>query len=260
MMLKTTMIGDETAHPVLLAHGLFGQGRNLGPIARTLVEQGHRALSVDMRNHGESFHNDDHSYAAMAGDLARVIEANGGRADVVGHSMGGKAAMVLALTQPTLIDRLVVMDIAPVAYAHDQAGYLSAMKNLDLNGLEGRRSNADRRLAETVGEPGIRAFLLQSLDLKADPPRWMLNLDALDAGMAGLVGWPGDDLQPGSFDGPALFLTGETSDYVTADGKAAIQRLFPQAEFASVKGAGHWLHADQPAKTAAAVADFLRRG
>ncbi|WP_018000298.1 alpha/beta fold hydrolase [Paracoccus sp. N5] len=254
MMLNMIETGvDSSLPPVLLAHGLFGSGRNLGGLARRLAET-RRVISVDMRNHGDSFHDADHSYPALAKDLARVIEAHGGKADVLGHSMGGKAAMMLALTRPERVRRLVVMDIAPYAYGHSQTGLVDAMQAVDLSGLR-LRSDADARLAAHVSDPGVRAFLLQSLDLKTDPPRWKFNLDALREQMPLLVGWP--EVAPGGFDGPALFLAGAESDYCRAPQAEAIRRHFPQAEIRVVEGAGHWLHADRPAEVAAAVEAFL---
>ena len=254
MMLNMIETGvDSSLPPVLLAHGLFGSGRNLGGLARRLAET-RRVISVDMRNHGDSFHDPDHSYPALAADLARVIEAHGGKADVLGHSMGGKAAMMLALTRPERVRRLLVMDIAPYAYGHSQTGLVDAMQAVDLSGLR-LRSDADARLAAHVSDPGVRAFLLQSLDLKADPPRWKFNLDALREQMPLLVGWP--EVAPGGFDGPALFLAGAESDYCRAPQAEAIRRHFPQAEIRVVEGAGHWLHADRPAEVAAAVEAFL---
>lgn len=254
MMLNMIETGvDSSLPPVLLAHGLFGSGRNLGGLARRLAET-RRVISVDMRNHGDSFHDPDHSYPALAQDLARVIEASGGKADVLGHSMGGKAAMALALTRPERVRRLVVMDIAPFAYGHSQTDLVDAMQAVDLTGLR-LRSDADARLAAHVSDPGVRAFLLQSLDLKADPPRWKFNLDALRDQMPLLVGWP--EIAPGGFDGPALFLAGAESDYCRAPQAEAIRRHFPQAEIRVIEGAGHWLHADRPAEVAAAVEAFL---
>lgn len=254
MMLNMIVTGvDSDQPPVLLAHGLFGSGRNLGGLARRLGET-RRVIAVDMRNHGDSFHDTDHSYPALAGDLAEVIEAYGGQADVLGHSMGGKAAMMLALTRPELVRRLVVMDIAPFAYGHNQVGHIDAMEATELAGLR-LRSEADARLAEHVVDAGVRAFLLQSLDLKADPPRWKFNLVALRDQMPLLVGWP--EAPRGTFAGPALFLTGETSDYCQAPQREAIHAHFPQAEIRMISGAGHWLHADRPAEVAEAVADFL---
>lgn len=242
-MLRYDTYGEgHSGPPILIVHGLFGSARNWGAIARHLAS-GRRVLAVDMRNHGSSPRAASQSYADMAGDLAEVILAEGGRADVLGHSMGGKTAMVLALTRPALVRRLLVADIAPVGYGHSQSPLIAAMRGLDLHGLTAR-AEADRRLAAAgVEDPGIRAFLLQSLDLRAHPPHWRLNLDVLDAEMAQLVGWPDTE---GRFDGPALFLAGAQSDYVRPEHRETIRRLFPKARIVRLQGAGHWLHADRP--------------
>lgn len=254
-MLNHTVTGEDTSlPPVLLVHGLFGSAKNLGGIARRLSPH-RKVVAVDMRNHGESFRDSDQSYAAMAGDLAEIIENFGGIADVVGHSMGGKAAMVLALSHPATLRRLAVLDIAPLAYGHSQNGLIGAMERLDLDGLR-LRSEADRRLAETVADAGVRAFLLQSLDLRADPAEWKLNLAVLRATMAQLVGWP-QGLAHGAFTGPALFLAGANSDYCEGAGVAAIRYYFPQAQVEFVAGAGHWLHAEQPEAVASRLESFL---
>jgi pimeloyl-ACP methyl ester carboxylesterase len=236
---------------LVIAHGLFGSGRNWGVIARNLAVR-RDVVAVDMRNHGLSFRADRQSYADMAGDLAEVMESVGG-GDLLGHSMGGKAAMQLALTQGDLVRRLVVADIAPVAYGHDQSRHITAMRGLDLRGLTSRME-ADRRLSAFVEEPSLRAFFLQSLDLKAQPAVWRLNLDVLEAEMAGIVGWPGTQ---GRFDGPALFLTGSDSHYVQPEHREIIRALFPAARFAKLIGAGHWLHADRPRAFEETVRVFL---
>jgi esterase len=254
MMLNMIVTGTDTEQPpVLLAHGLFGSGKNLGGLARRLAET-RRVISVEMRNHGDSFHDPDHSYPALADDLAQVIAANGGRADVLGHSMGGKTAMMLALTRPELVRKLVVMDIAPYAYGHTQTALIDAMEGMDLTGLR-LRSEADARLAAAIDEPGVRAFLLQSLDLKSDPPRWKYNLTALRDQMPLLIGWP--DAPKGTYDGPTLFLAGAESDYCREPQLEAIRAYFPQAKMRYFAGAGHWLHADRPTEVAEAVAAFL---
>lgn len=228
--------------PLLIVHGLYGSARNWGVIARRLADR-RDVYAVDQRNHGESPWHPTHSYADMAGDLAEVIGSLDAPMDVMGHSMGGKAAMVLALHRPDLLRRLVVADIAPVAYAHDQTQYITAMQAMDLAGVD-TRAEADRRLAATVPEASLRAFFLQSLDLKAEGgPRWRLNLDVLAEEMPKIVGWP--DPQ-GMFEGPVLFLTGAESHYVRPEHRALIRPLFPQARFAKLPGAGHWLHADKP--------------
>lgn len=254
-MLATSITGDANGlPPVVLAHGLFGSGKNLGGIARRLSGT-RQVISVDMRNHGDSPQSEDHSYAALAADLAEVIAAHGGQADVVGHSMGGKAAMMLALNHPEMLRRLVAIDIAPYAYAHTQVGLIDAMEAMDLNGLR-LRSEADARLAKRIKDPGVRAFLLQSLDLKSDPARWKFNLPVLRAQMDTLVGWP-DGAPKGSFNGPVLFLIGGASEYCQPDQQVAVRDYFPQAEIKSFEGAGHWLHAERPAEIGEAIAAFL---
>lgn len=245
----TTAIGHP---PLLIVHGLFGSGRNWGAIARRLAAT-RDVVTVDMRNHGDSPRMPAQGYPDMADDLAEVISAEGRAMDVLGHSMGGKAAMQLALTEPDLVDRLVVADIAPVAYDHDQTRHVHAMRALDLGGITSR-GEADRRLAATVPDPALRAFFLQSLDLKASPPRWKLNLDVLEAEMPRIVGWPGTQ---GRFGGRALFLTGADSSYVRPEHRETIRALFPHARFARLPGAGHWLHAEKPREFAETVGVFL---
>jgi len=252
-MLTMIRHGQATERPTLLiVPGLVGSARNWGAIARRMADD-RLVVAVDMRNHGESPWQDSHAYADLAADLVKIIATLGGPVDVLGHSMGGKAAMQLALTHPDLVNRLVVADIAPAAYGHSQSHLVAAMRGLDLTGLDSR-SEADRRLAATVADPGVRAFLLQSLDLKATPPRWRLNLDVLDREMTAITGWP--DTQ-GRFDGPTLFLAGALSDYIRPEHRPQIKALFPKAVQAKIPGAGHWLHADRPREFEAALRAFL---
>lgn len=257
MKLNLTVTGQDQGLPILLVHGLFGQGRNLGAIARRLDGR-RRVMLVDQRNHGDSPHDPDHSYEAMAGDLAEIIEAHGGQVDLAGHSMGGKAAMLLALTHPELIRKLAVMDIAPVEYTHSQNHLIDAMAALDLTKVD-RRSEADRQLSAHIDDAGLRAFLLQSLDLKSDPPRWRLNLPVLRDSMDQATGWP-EGIPKAAFDGPALFMNGAESDYVDDAGEAAIRDYFPQARLLRIKRAGHWMHADVPEAVAETLAAFMGDG
>ncbi len=241
-----------TAPPLLIAHGLFGSARNWGVIARRLADV-RDVIAVDMRNHGGSPWYPTHGYPEMAADLAEVIAAYGGRADVLGHSMGGKAAMLLALIRPDCVSRLIVADIAPVAYGHDNTQHVRAMRALPLKGLASR-GEADRRLAEHIPEESLRAFFLQSLDLKSVPPRWRLNLDVLEAEMPKIVGW----LEvSGRFSGRTLFVTGADSVYVRPENRAGILSLFPAARFVRIAGAGHWLHAEKPREFEETVRVFL---
>ena len=250
-MLNSVTMGEGDV-PLLIVHGLFGSARNWRVLQKRLAEK-RRVVTVDLRNHGESFWGDDHSYLALADDLAEVIEAHGGKADVLGHSMGGKAAMVLALRTPALVNQLLVADIAPVRYGHTQSGHIKAMQSVDMAAVT-RRSEADKQLAEHVADPALRAFFLQSVALGPEGARWQLNLDALAAEMPHIMGFPE---QSSTFSGPTLFLSGENSDYVLPDMHDEIQRIFPNAAFAKIEGAGHWLHAEKPREFQAEVEAFF---
>ncbi|KIT15539.1 alpha/beta fold hydrolase [Jannaschia aquimarina] len=246
-MLHTIRHGEPSGTPLLIAHGLFGSARNWGVVAKRLSDS-REVIAVDMRNHGASPWFEAHGYEDLAADLAEV--AAGGPHDVLGHSMGGKTAMVLALTRPELVRKLIVADIAPVAYAHRQSHLIEAMRAVRLDDVD-RRSDAAAQLAD-VPDDGTRAFLLQSLDVKGR--QWMLNLDVLDAEMERIVGFPEVH---GRFEGPTLFLSGGESDYVRPEHRERIKSLFPKARFASLPGAGHWLHAEKPREFEAAIRAFL---
>lgn len=233
--------------PLLIAHGLYGAARNWGAIAKRISDS-RQVVAVDMRNHGDSPWYETHGYPDMAEDLAGAID---GETDLLGHSMGGKAAMALALTHPDRVRRLIVADIAPVRYSHTQLPMIDAMRAVDLTQVESRR-DADEQLARLVDEPSVRAFLLQSLDVKGR--RWRLNLDVLARDMAKIMDFPTFDTR---FEGPTLFLSGANSDYVTHAHRETIKARFPSARFAKLPGAGHWLHADQPRAFEAAVRAFL---
>lgn len=236
------------ATELLIAHGLFGSARNWGVIAKHLC-QSRAVQAVDMRNHGHSPWYETQSYFDMAADLAAIPKQP---MDVLGHSMGGKAAMVMALQHPEKVRKLVVADIAPVVYGHTQMPMIDAMRAIDLSAVS-TRGDADRQLQSHVDEPGVRAFLLQSLDVK--DRRWRLNLDVLARDMEDIIGFP--DIK-GQFDGPVLFLSGAESTYVLPEYRETIRGLFPNARFAKIPGAGHWLHADNPRAFEAAVDTFLK--
>lgn len=249
-MLNVQIQGSPTtATPVLIVHGLFGSARNWGVIAKRLSDRG-QVVTVDMRNHGASPWYDSHTYDDMAEDLAQVIRPFG-QMDVVGHSMGGKAAMMLALRAPALIRRLLVADIAPVSYGHSQRHLINAMRQVDLTQVT-RRSEANAQLIKAVPDDGTRAFLLQSLDVAARG--WRLNLDVLDRDMDLITGWPDPT---GTIDVPTLFLAGAQSDYITTEGRSAAKSLFKNARFAKIPNAGHWLHADNPRAFEATIRAFL---
>ncbi len=255
-MLNTILHGTPTeAPPLIIAHGLFGSARNWGAIAKPLSDE-RQVVAVDLRNHGDSPWSASHSYQDLADDLAGVITATGVPADVLGHSMGGKAAMVLALRHPQLVRRLIIADIAPVSYNHSQMRYLDAMRSLDLSRIS-RRADAMAQLAELGVEKELQGFFLQSLDIAAR--RWKLNLDTLADEMATIGSFPSLDT-PGinaQWPGPALFLSGGDSDYVRPEHRPVIRAFFPRARFAKLPGTGHWLHAEKPRQFSATVRAFL---
>ena len=188
-MLNYSIFGEPSTKPkLLIVHGLFGSGRNWRAIARHFSRD-RQIITVDMRNHGDSFWDDDNSYSAMAQDLADVINHIGAPVDLLGHSMGGKASMVLAFKHPKMINRMIIADISPVAYKHDQVSNVKIMQSLPLGTIT-NRSQADEILAHDINEPSVRAFFLQSLKLSKDGHSWQLNLDVLAKDMGKIVGFP----------------------------------------------------------------------
>ncbi len=243
--------------PLVVAHGLYGSARNWGSLSRAFARR-RETIAVDLRGHGESPRAYPLSYAAMAADLGALIAREaGGVADVLGQSMGGKAAMTLALTEPRRVRRLIVGDIAPRRYENpQQAEYARAMLGLDLASLP-RRSEADKLLAEAAPESSVRAFLLSNLvGTQAEGWRWRSDLRGLLEAMPQILGWETPaGVRP--FEGETLILTGGDSGYVRPEDREGILALFPRARFQSLPGAGHWLHADKPTEFREAVEAFL---
>ncbi len=256
MRLNVIAMGEGADTPLVLLHGLFGQAANFGAVQKALAAGGRRVLALDLRNHGASPHAAEMNYAVMAADVAETLRQEGiAAADVLGHSMGGKVAMTLALTEPALISRLIIADIAPVTYPPAFRPYAEAMLALPLpDGLT--RRQADAGLAGAVSSAGVRGFLLQNLDFTAKPPRWKIGLrEIADALPVIETAMP---LPEGAtFEGQTLVLSGELSDYVRDEYRPLFRELFPAARFARVKGAGHWIHAEKPEGFLAAVQAFL---
>ena len=239
--------------PLVLLHGLFGRGANFGAVGKQLATT-HRVIALDLRNHGQSPHGPGMDYPALAHDVVETLrERDALPCSLVGHSMGGKVAMSVALEAPDTVTRLMVADIAPVAYPPVFRAYAAAMSAMDLRpGLT--RAGADRELAESVADAAIRAFLLQNLAFGAQPA-WRIGLAEITAGLPDIEGWRDPDMSP--FPGPALFVAGARSDYIRSEHRAPIRALFPHARFVTLKGAGHWLHADNPDGFVALTASFL---
>ena len=242
---------------VAFFHGLFGQGKNWTRAAKSLADR-HRVMLVDMPNHGRSGWTDHLDYVAYADHLAGLFGAND-PVRLVGHSMGGKIAMVLALRHPELVERLVVVDIAPVAYesASEFAGYIAAMQALDLDSFE-RRSEADAALSEAAPNRTVRSFLLQNLRRDDDGWRWQANLSLLGRELPALGGWPEDQLRDTApYDGRVLWVSGANSSYITDAYAPAMMRWFPRTARITIKDAGHWVHSEQPEVFEEILARFL---
>jgi esterase len=253
MLLHTQLTGQSGKPAVVLIHGLFGSYENLGVIARSLSEQ-YLVVNVDVRNHGRSGHSADMNYRQMAGDLAQTLdELELTQVALLGHSMGGKLAMAFALLYPERVTKLILADIAPVAYPPRHNSIFAGLEAVDL-ALLTSRADADKQLAEYINEAGVRQFLLKSLVKDNDSFYWRFNLAALKANYAALIGEP---LMQGQYSGPVLFIKGGDSDYILPEHRPAILQLFPQAQAKIIQGTGHWLHAEKPAAFTKLVQDFL---
>jgi pimeloyl-ACP methyl ester carboxylesterase len=244
-MVRTTAMGDR-GPLIVFAHGLFGQGRNWTQIGKALADR-HRVLLVDLPHHGRSSWADHFDYLAVADQVAAVMSPDDPVA-LVGHSLGGKVAMVLALRHPELVERLCVVDVSPVAYDRlsEFGGYVAAMRALDLDSLSSR-GDADEGLAAAVPDPTVRAFLLQNLRRDGDGWRWQANLDVLGEDLPVIGDWPEDQLAGlPAYPGPVLWIAGALSDYVRPEYSGAMDRWFPANRLVTVKEAGHWVHSEQP--------------
>lgn len=240
--------------PLVILHGLFGSARNWHTIARRLAAE-HRVFAVDLRNHGSAPWTATMTFADMVGDLERFLDDHRlDRALLLGHSLGGKTAMLFALAHPQRVEQLIVVDIAPVAYRRSYLTYVDALRGVDLLRMT-RRGDVDAALADAIADPPLRGFLLQNLVVRGQALTWRVNLETIGAALPSLLDFP--DPGPGAFDGRTLFVRGERSDYIDRDHHAAIATLFPQAEFAIIADAGHRVHADQPDAFLDALARFL---
>ncbi len=240
--------------PLILIHGLFGSLDNLGALGRSL-EDAFTVTAVDVRNHGKSFHGSDMTYPALARDVLAVMDHLAiDNAAVVGHSMGGKIAMQLALLAPERVSALVAADIAPVAYTRNHhQGVFAGLTDIDPSRYDSRKQ-VEEALARYVTEPGTRQFILKNLQRGDDGFYWRLNVKALVDNYGDILDAPKGNPYPG----PTLFVKGSESDYLTAEHKDAVAGVFPKAQLKVIQGTGHWLHAEKPAVFNKLVGDFLR--
>lgn len=233
---------DQECENIFIIHGLFGSLSNLASLASTL-QQSHRVICVDLRNHGKSPHSTSISYQEMANDLFELANhLNIDNFSIVGHSMGGKVAMTCALQQPDRINKLVIADIAPITYPARHSEVFAALNSLLQHKIRTRKA-ADLLLAQQLKSPEVRQFLLKSLQKRGELYQLQFNLSALQHNYQSIRSWPAFKL---CFNKETLFIKGENSDYITAENHANILQYFPNARTKVIKQTGHWLHSEKP--------------
>jgi pimeloyl-ACP methyl ester carboxylesterase len=246
--------------PVVLLHGLFGSGDNWGTVAKHF-SQHYQVISVDLRNHGRSPHSDSHNYADMADDLLELCETLGLESiRLLGHSMGGKVAMQFATQHPDRVEKLIVVDMAPRAYADAHTHLIDAMLEVDLSAMQ-NRGEVDKTLSSKIPQAMVRQFLLMNLvksdidssEAKSTNLAWRINLPALKTNYPSLIQAVCEHAR---YEKPCLFIHGEHSDYVQDHDIAQIKTHFTQAQFTDLP-TGHWIHAEQPQAFIATVEKFI---
>ncbi|MCB2039899.1 MAG: alpha/beta fold hydrolase [Rhodoferax sp.] len=254
-----TLASDITGNgpPLLILHGLFGSATNWRSMARKLADR-HAVHALDLRNHGASPWADTMTYTEMADDVRHYIEQHDlGAVTVMGHSMGGKTAMALALAFPDRVERLVVVDIAPRSYHDSLSSYAQAMRGIDLMAAASR-GEVQRQLQALLPDASVAPFLVQNLVPRDDHFDWRINLAAISASMLDLTGFPAE-LQERVFDKPTAAIAGALSDYVPGGNTQSFRPMFPRIEIEVIDGAAHWVHADKPQAFFEAVQRALAR-
>ncbi|XP_064612716.1 sn-1-specific diacylglycerol lipase ABHD11-like [Liolophura sinensis] len=253
---------EESDTPVLILHGLFGSKTNWQTIAKAFSNTGRKIITVDVRNHGESEHSPHMTYEHMSADVEQLMgDLHLKKTVLIGHSMGGKIAMTLALTKPDLVDRLIVVDVAPVisVQATVLQSYADTMREADIpvnNTLSRARHTVDKQLQKVVSDPNVRRFLLMNLVMDGEKVKWRLNIEGILSNYGRILGFP---LFTNPFEGPTFFIGGGDSNHISEKEYPDITRLFPLAEFLHIEGAGHWVHSEKPVEFVRAVLQFLEK-
>ncbi|MCU7837060.1 MAG: alpha/beta fold hydrolase [gamma proteobacterium symbiont of Taylorina sp.] len=287
MELNATQYGDiknNNQPAILILHGLFGSHRNWHPIAKKLSEK-HRVYALDLRNHGQSPHTERMDYPLMAQDVIDFIALYSlSCVNIIAHSMGGKSALWLALKRPELIEKLIIVDIAPVSYSHEFDAVLQGFKSIPLlsninspaalfadkyvcktteDKFIGQvfspvqsRKEADEILSKSIKQASLRQFLLQNLQYKKGRFQWRLNLEAISRSIPLITGFP-DTAEIAPYSKRVLFIGGGQSDYLNKANQKLTRQLFPLASFSMIKSAGHWLHSEQPEIFMALIEPYL---
>lgn len=241
-LLNFQEIGE--GRPIVILHGLFGSARNWQGIARSLAES-HRVITIDLRNHGHSFHKDTMSYSDMADDVTTLCEhLSISDAVLIGHSMGGKVAMTIALTQPEQFSAFIVVDIAPYDYEHGFQTLVESMLKVDLDNIK-NRAQAEAELIKATDDINTVQFVLQNLTRDEGKFCWRINLETIYNSLPTISQFP-DNLRTQTCRMPSLFLGGSDSTYITSKHNTAIYQHFPAAEITMIQGSGHWPHTEKP--------------
>ncbi len=240
--------------PVIILHGLFGMLDNWQTIAKKLAEN-YMVYIVDQRNHGRSPRMDDISYTLMAEDLAAFMESQWiHSAHIVGHSMGGKTAMQMAMDHEDMVETLIVIDISPTASQRGHDDVFKALHSVDIANLE-KRSDAAASMSQYIDQEGVKQFLLKNLTRRKEGGyAWKMNLPVLTEKYERIL----DPIQSsGSYDGPTLFVKGGRSRHIQDEDLGMMRELFPNYVMEEISEAGHWVHADDPAKTLDLINSFI---
>ena len=243
--------------PLIILHGLFGSLDNWATFGRTISEDFMTYL-IDQRDHGKSPHTNAFNYELLSHDLLHFMEENWiHHASVMGHSMGGKTAMKLALEHRDIVEKLIVVDMAPKAYTNRHQDVFNAMKAVQVESLENRHDAQDILLEKLDGDTATAGFLLKNIKREKDGSfSWKMNVSLLEREYNHIVAaMPTNN----NYDGPTLFIRGGNSNYILPEDEPLIKQLFPQAEIQTIEGAGHWVHAEKPNKLLAMVKEFLQR-
>ncbi|WP_070987654.1 alpha/beta fold hydrolase [Halofilum ochraceum] len=251
MELYARIIGEGP--PIVLLHGLFGSNENLGGVARALGDR-YTVYGLDLRNHGRSPQAESMDYSSMAADVNETLDHHGlDEAIFIGHSMGGKTAMELALSTPNRVAALIVVDIAPIAYdrRHDQE--LDALQGLDPSDIRSR-GEADATLAERIPSAAVRQFLLKNLIREGKGFAWRIPLETIYRQYDRIAAAPS---AKGPYNGPTLFIRGGNSDYLPTAAEATVNERFPRATIVTLANLGHWPHAESPHEFVHAITGFL---
>ena len=240
--------------PLIIIHGLFGSADNWRSMAKYFSRFYH-VISVDLRNHGRSPHSEQQDFSVMAEDIKELCEAMElGQVSILGHSLGGKVAMMFADMYPEQVSKLIVVDIAPRQYFSAHTPLMDAMMALDLSQFT-RRGEVDDALAQSIPDKAVRQFLLMNLSSEDETFQWRINLPALKANYPELMAAVCEGI---TFTMPSLFVYGELSDYVTEQDRQQISSQFVHAEFNGIEKAGHWVQAERPQQFKKVVEEFLQ--